>query len=148
MTRAQFEALPLRDHWTKEIECDNIIILPSRRMHDSGFRCLDFVAVTETDMIRLSGCSDVVHVEGIGGFGYQWLERFKKVPTSVHPVGWCFDCLKVSGLLRLFAHGYRIKCGPALSSFEIFSIPTERELQRRKEFEGPKAVFEDATTGI
>lgn len=123
MTRKEFEALPLRKNWQEEILCDHLIILPTRRMHDSNFRCMDFVAVSEHKMVRLSGCSDVMHIDGIGGFGYNWLEKYNKCPDSVHPIGWSIDCLKTSGLLRIFASSYQIKCGASLSSFEFWAIP-------------------------
>jgi hypothetical protein len=71
MTRKQFEALPHRK-WDENIIFDSLIILPRRSLHDSGFRNLDFVAVKESEPIcLLSGCSDVIHVDGIGGTG-QW----------------------------------------------------------------------------
>ena len=52
MTRKDFEALPHRK-WNEEIICDNIIILPTKRKHDSGYRCMDFVAVTKNEPICL-----------------------------------------------------------------------------------------------
>ena len=43
-------------------------------MHDSGFRTMDFVAYSKNEPIcLLSGCSDVIHIDGIGGFGHNCL---------------------------------------------------------------------------
>jgi len=134
MTRKEFEALPLRENWQEEIICDSLVILPTRKNHDSGYKCLDFVACSKDKMFRLSGCSDVMHVDGIGGYGDNWLQRYGKCPTAVHPIGWSIDCLK-SGLLRIFAHSYQIKCGRSLSSFEFWAIPRPEEIERRKKFE-------------
>ncbi|HYW34168.1 MAG TPA: hypothetical protein VE868_02070 [Balneolaceae bacterium] len=116
-TREEFESLPLRE-WNENIgEFTSLIILPTRRIHDSGFRNMDFVAVKEDiPVCRLSGCSDVLHLDGIGGYG-QWNGS---IPDSIPPKGWSIDCLKTSGLLRLFSRG-KLKVGQALSSFEIFS---------------------------
>lgn len=89
-------------------------------MHDSGYRLLDFVAVKDQKPIcRLSGCSDVIHIEGIGGLGFDWLHRYTGVPDLVPPTDWSIDCLKRSGLLRMFCRG-GIRVGSALSSFEIY----------------------------
>ncbi len=97
-------------------------------MHDSGFRCMDFVAVDAEmkPMCRLSGCSDVVHIDGIGGFGENWLSKYGTVPQRVPPSGWSIDCLPKSGLLRMFPAAQKIKCGFPLSSFEIFAVREDK----------------------
>lgn len=137
MTQKEFQALPLRKDWSEEVMADALIILPTRRLHDSHFRCMDFVACVSKDLLlRLSGCSDVMHIDGIGGFGYKWLEQYGTCPKAVRPIGWSIDCLKTSGLLRIFASSYKIKCGASLSSFEMFAIPRKEEIERRIKFEG------------
>lgn len=127
MLRREFEALPDRE-WNKDIgEFDSLIILPSRRLHDSGYRCLDFVAVKgDTPICKLSGCSDVIHIDGFGGFGFDWLHRYNGCPHLVPPIGWSIDCLAKSGLFRLFHHG-KMVAGSTLSSFEIYAKPKETE---------------------
>lgn len=123
MKRKDFESLPHRK-WDEDIgEFDSLIILPLRRRHDSGYRCMDFVAVKEDKPVcRLSGCSDVIHIEGIGGFGFDWARKYGRCPPLVPPTDWNIDCLPISGLLRMFCHG-KIKVGGALSSFEIYQVP-------------------------
>jgi len=117
-SRKEFEVLPERK-WDEEIgEFDSMIILPTKHIHDSGFRCMDFVAVKGKEpFCRLSGCSDVIHIDGIGGYG-EWKGN---VPTVTPPKGWSIDCLKKSGLLRLFSDG-KLKAGRALSSFELYAL--------------------------
>jgi hypothetical protein len=120
MTRAEFDKVPLRKNWSKEVDCDGIVILPQRRMHDSGYRCMDFVAVKKGfPVCRLSGCSDVIHFDGIGGRGLHG--RIGEVIKGI-PIDWNIDCLPKSGLLHIFTHGYKIRAGAALSSFEIFAL--------------------------
>lgn len=112
MTRKDFDELPGRKKWDEEILCDGIIILPGRAkdMHDSGYRLMDFVAIKNSKPVcRLSGCSDVIHIGGIGG---------QNVSRS-----WNIDCLPKSGLLRMWMNGHFIKVGAALSSFEITVTP-------------------------
>lgn len=122
MTRKDFLALPHRK-WDEKIECTDIVILPSRARHDSGYRLMDFVAIRNgVPVCLLSGCSDVVHLDGIGGFG-PW-DSARGFPSLVPPSGWSIDCLPVSGLLRIWPSSRRISCRPALSSFEIYALPS------------------------
>lgn len=125
MTRKEFEALEHRK-WDEEIDCDSIIVLPMRRMHDSGYRCMDFVAVKDGEPIcLLSGGSDVIHIDGIGGYGYRWVDR-GELPKTVIPSGWSIDCLPRSGLLRMWPNrGKKVRCGAALSSLEVYAIKRE-----------------------
>ena len=91
---------------------DSLVILPLRTKHDSGYRCLDFVAVRNGKPVcKLSGCSDVIH---IGGIGSSYLGKSDLVD-------WSIDCLPKSGLLRLFAGDAILKDGGALSSFQVFA---------------------------
>ena len=152
MNISEFRKLPHRK-WDEQVICDSLIILPVKydlfgmvkykiknalarlfglsepdiwsigHIHDSGFRCMDFVACKKNEPVcLLSGCSDVVHIEGIGGLGYNWFERFNAVPTQIEPAGWSMDCLPKSGLLRIFPNYTKsIICAEALSSFEIYS---------------------------
>ena len=122
MTREDFGALPGRV-WDEDIgEFDALIILPVKReeeLHDSGYRLLDFVAIRDGKPIcRLSGRSDIIHLDGIGGFGKDW-QKYGKIPKTISPSGWRMDCLPASGLLRLSARE-KLTVGLSLSSFEIF----------------------------
>lgn len=119
LTKKDFLKLPHRS-WDQSVECDSIVIIPTRRKHDSGYMCMDFAAmVGDKPICLLSGCSDVIHIEGIGGLGDDWLNKFGGIPEKVRPSEWSIDCLPC-GLLRIFTRN-GMKCGPALSSFEIFS---------------------------
>lgn len=72
MTKKDFLAVPMREHFDTKIELFNsLVIIPTRHKHESGFMCMDFVAVDHKDepICRLSGCSDVLHLDGIGGYG-------------------------------------------------------------------------------
>jgi len=127
MTRKDFEAVPYRKGWsTKEI-FDSFVILPTRRKHDSGYRCMDFIAVKDNRPVcRLSGCSDVVHFNGIGGFGYRWVEEYARCPETVPVTAWNMDCLHKSGLLRVWADRCELLNEDALSSFRVYAIKSSR----------------------
>lgn len=124
-TRKEFEALPRPNCFTnQEIgEVDCLIILPQKHRHDSGYRCMSFVTIQNNKPTYIiSGCSDVIHLGGIGGYNCQKAgailsERMttKKIPI----IEWSMDCLPVSGLLRIFCNK-KIYIGASLSSFEIF----------------------------
>ena len=122
MKRKDFESLPYRS-WHEDIgEFDSLVILPLRQRHDSGYRLLDFIAVSGDEPIcPLSGCSDVIHIGGIGGLGFNWLQKYDRCPELVPPVDWSIDCLPVSGLLRMFCSG-KMRAGAGLSSFEIYKV--------------------------
>lgn len=117
-TKKELEALPARE-WNEDIgEFDSLIILPTKHLDDSGFWCMDFVAVKGNEpFCRLSGCSDVIHIDGIGGYS-EWKQN---VPTVIPHKGWSIDCLKKSKLLRLSSDG-NLKAGMALPSFDLYSV--------------------------
>ncbi len=129
MTRKDFEAVPWRKDWCSPIKCHSMVILPSRKIHDSGYRCMDFVAIDKNGIpiCRLSGCSDVIHIEGIGGYGYKWMERYGTCPQQIPCAAWSIDCLPKSGLLRIWPNSENngMICGESLSSFSIYSKPKE-----------------------
>ena len=123
MTQGDFRKLKLFGWGTFKGKFDSLVIIPLNTIHDSGYRCMEFVPVSGgTPLGRVSGSSDVIHLDGIGGYGAHWLKRFQKVPDSVYPKAWAMDCLPKSGYLRLFAmsNGHHLEAGPGISSFEIF----------------------------
>ena len=123
MSRKDFESVPLRKGWSDSVTFDCLIILPGRAKHDSGYRIMDFVAVRSGKAVcRLSGCSDVVHIDGIGGYGKNWLEKYGTVPKLLPIRSWNIDCLPKSGLLRLWCSECELEAGAALSSFEVYAI--------------------------
>jgi len=124
MTRKEFESLPDRESWKKPVFFDSLVIIPGRArdLHESGFRLMDYIAIKDSKpLCKLSGCSDVLHLDGIGGFGNNWVEKYKGCPTMVPPKAWSIDCLKKSGLLRLWVNGHQLEAGNSLSSFEIYA---------------------------
>jgi len=122
MTREEFENLPCRE-WNEAVGAfSSLVILPTEDMHDSNFRCMDFIACNGNQALcRLAGGADVIGLDGISGWGKDWLTKYSGVPTELPRVPWAMDCLAESGLLRLFASGHELSCGDSLSSFEIYA---------------------------
>ena len=119
MTREDFEKVPQRQNFMAPVpKFRRLVIIPTNEVHDSGYLCMEFVAVDEHDepIVRMSGCSDVLHLNGIGGYG-NW--RISSIPRKITPITWRIDCLPKSGYLRLFCDN-DLSCGSTLSDFEIF----------------------------
>jgi hypothetical protein len=128
-TRKEFESLPYPTSYTNEDigVVDSLVIIPTRHIHDSGYRCMRFATIQNGKPTYLiSGCSDVIHLGGIGGhnhcYGQSMDEYSERVKTQKIPLcAWSIDCLPTSGLLRLFCDK-KIRIGASLSSFEIFFV--------------------------
>ncbi len=119
MTKEDFEKVPERGGWSRDIgEFSALVIIPQDYAHDSGWMCMDFVAVDKEGepICKLSGCSDVLALDGIGGYG-EWLGG--ELPNRIKPKGWRIDCLPC-GYLRLFSRS-ALTAGPALSDFQIYA---------------------------
>lgn len=119
-TKKEFEALPERKYGEDIGEFDSLVILPTKYIHDSGYSQMDYVAIKDnTPLCRLSGCSDVLHINGIGGLG-DWKVK-NGIPTEMKPIAWSIDCLKKSKLFRLFCYS-KLTAGQGFSSFEIYAV--------------------------
>ena len=117
MSKEDFLAVPERTSFNDNIGLFySLVIIPMDYLHDSGFRCMDFVAVdiTGEPICRLSGCSDVINFDGLGGYGKEFVPGEKSRPIE----GWRIDCLPC-GLLRIFCNGW-IEAGHAISDFSIY----------------------------
>lgn len=126
-TRKEFEALPTPKSYTNEEigEVDSLVILPEKHHHDSGWRCMSFVTIQKgVPTYRISGCSDVIHLGGAGGYNFLYLsdcESYNRIKNRTVPnAAWQIDCLPVSGLLRIFSRNYKLYVGASLSDFELF----------------------------
>lgn len=97
---------------------DSVIIVPMNDVHDSGYRCMTYLFCRgNTIVARNNGCSDVLHLDGIGGYG-DWTKE-QTIPKKILPKAWRVDCLP-NGFLRIFCRG-KIKNGNGLSDYDIFA---------------------------
>ena len=98
-TREEFLAMENR---MPEGTFTEIVIVPTDEVHDSGFLCMKFILCNHREIVGVvSGWSDVVHVNGIGGYGSNFEEALRTQKTK--RVGWSIDCLPGSGCIRLFS---------------------------------------------
>ena len=127
MTIDDFEKIPDFRECTdetdvnREVSFNSIVIIPDASIHSSGYRNMNYVLVSKDGepMFRLNGPSDVLHLNGIGGFGVEY-----EGGGLVAACGWRIDCLKTSGYLRLFSRdGLHLRncSGYFGSSFEIYA---------------------------
>lgn len=111
MKLKEFYKVQYRECFDSKIECSSLVILPTKKMHDSGYRCMDFVAVDKHDypICRCSGCSDVLRLYNSIHYQYPTLEKL------------AIDCLPKSGLLRVFADDFSIiGVGAAISDMILY----------------------------
>ena len=119
-SRKKFEELPRRN-WNEKIKgVSAFVILPRKTRHDSGYREMDIVPIKGgKPLCRCGGCSDVLHLAGIGGYNRGKATRF--------PYDFSIDCLPVSGLLQVFMQNHTMNIDVDLSSLEIFCEDVQDE---------------------
>ena len=117
-TREEFLAL---DTFGIDQDFAGVVIVPTGEVHDSGWGTMKFILTRGNEIVgAVGGWSDVLHINGIGGYGRDWKRTME---TGMVPVvGWSIDCLAKSGCVRLFSNK---KCNLrdrlVLSDFEIFT---------------------------
>ena len=118
MTKEDFANVPYLDiysDWDKlapngHLEFNGLVIIPVENedgtitLHDSGWGCMAFCLIDENDepIGKVGGGSDVVHLDGLGGYGFGWLDRFQGVPKLIPIHGWTLDLLPC-GYLRVWS---------------------------------------------
>lgn len=96
MTRKQFKDLPVLDDF-EGYECDSIVLLPTRRHDSSGFNVFDVVICDKWKAIGRVGGYDTFSIYDSGEF-----------------VRVGFDCLRGSGLMRVFLAPNKCKAYPVM----------------------------------
>ena len=118
-TREEFEKL----EYKRPTESFNgFVIIPTGEMHDSGFECMKFALTNHNEVVGcVGGGSDVINLNGIGGYGEYDDEYDTRVSTQKgNIIDWSIDCLPC-GLLRVFTSKYELKLSQyVLSNFEVF----------------------------
>ena len=127
MKKEDFEKVPFRNAETNLDDFYSAVIIPTEDMHDSGFRCMDFVAVNSSQepICRLSGCSDILAIDGTGGYGLNGM-----LSDKVDNKAWEIDCLPC-GYLRIYPRtGYKLQADSIpVSSFSIYAVKTVEDIE-------------------
>lgn len=113
-------------------DINSIVIIPTKEKHDSGFMCMDFVAVDDNfkPMYRLSGCSDVLHIDCLS----EIRNYLDGISNMSYPKQWKIDCLPC-GYLRLFCN-YRLKSDYCAVS--IYNIIADIDSPKNSKMKGNK----------
>lgn len=122
-TREEFENL---DYFAPTGEFNGIVIIPTNEMHESGYMCMKFALMDHLEVVGcVGGGSDVIHLNGIGGYGKY--ENFKEVLKTglTKRVDWSIDCLP-NGLIRLFCSKKLELDEIICSDFNLY-VKSERE---------------------
>ena len=117
MTRKELEAVRVKA-WDEDIKFHSFVLLPTKRLHDSGYGIFSAVLIDEDDnpICRTSSCHDVVHLNGIGGLNFCRRNETKSC-------SWSIDLLPTSKLFRLWdSSAGGLTSGLDLSSLEVFSL--------------------------
>lgn len=106
---------------------NSVVIVPlNGELHESGFRKMKFIYLKRDGEVAgvCGGSSDVLHLDGIGGYGQDWATNMdeRKVPISA----WSIDCLP-NGCLRLFARRPLVAPENSLSDAEVFAVYRHKE---------------------
>lgn len=112
---AKVRHIDTASEWDKIAKDDKLsfysfVILPVENeqgtltLHDSGYGCMEFCLVDKDQepIGRIGGGSDVINLDGIGGYGHSWFERNAGLPSTIPVRGWSIDLLPC-GYLRLWA---------------------------------------------
>lgn len=125
VTKENVNELPVIE-WNSDRDelFDSVLIVPTDDIHDSGYKCMQFVFCKGYLAVkRVDRGSDVIHIDGIGGYG-EW-NPVTGFPELVPPKSWSIDCTP-NGFLRMFlGFGWYIKPGDGLSDFDIFAVKKE-----------------------
>ena len=102
-------------------------IVPTEEIHDSGYRCMKFVLDYHGEIVGcVGGWSDVVDLNGIGGYGNDWNTTLMTGKTDIYD--WVMDCLTESGLIHVFTHKWDLELDDFIGSdFQVYAKRKEKE---------------------
>ena len=117
MKKEDFEKVPFRNAETNLDDFYSAVIIPAEDMHDSGYRCMDFVAVNSSKepICRLD-------IDGIGGYGLNGV-----LSDKVDNKAWKIDCLPC-GYLRIFPRtGYKLQADSIpVSDYSLYAVKDDQ----------------------
>lgn len=124
MTKEDFKNLPRFGWDNRPVEFDSFVIIPNDKIHDSGYMCMEYCVFNNGEPIGIfGGESDVIHFDGIGGYGLDFEKAVKTRMTDVK--SWRVDCLPC-GYIRVWCCGCKLIAGGCLSDFEVYTKMKEK----------------------
>lgn len=104
LTRKELLEVPVLETYGETLDkvFTGFVIVPMGELHYSGFECMRFVLTHHDDIIgAVGGYCDVVHLNGIGGYGRDFKNAFNL--RAVPVIDWSIDLLPGSHCLRVFS---------------------------------------------
>ena len=93
------ELMELKKQYNGE-EFNAIVIVPMNYKHDSGYQCMKYILLNNWKIVgTIGGSSDVIHFNGICGFGKN--TNYSNKTTQIHDIR--IDCLPESQCVRIFS---------------------------------------------
>ena len=116
MKMTKEELLKIENFYNKK-KFNAIVIVPTGELHESDFECMKYILLDHFEIVgAVSGWSDVVHVDGIGGYGKNLSDYGKlKKARDLN-----IDCLPKSHCLRLFSMSQYFELDDFIGSDFIF----------------------------
>ena len=144
MTKQDFANVPYLDiinDWNKiapngQLEFNSFVIIPvenkdeALNLHESGFGCMEFCLVNKKSepIGKVGGGSDVIALDGIGGYEGDWIPKLQGFPRLIPVHDWNIDLLPC-GYLNVWTRQTLFIRSPYIcSTLEVFS---EDEDERR-----------------
>lgn len=82
---------------------NGFVVIPTDEMHDSGYQMMKVVLLDHWKVVGCIDCGcDVIHLNGIGGYGKYGEKYNERVQTKTAPAtDWCID-MTPKGVVRVF----------------------------------------------
>ena len=121
VTNCTFQDLLDMENYLPTKRFNSIVIVTTEERHSSGFGCMKYILCHGFEIVGVvGGGSDVVHLNGIGGYGDGKAFDEALKAQKVDRVGWRIDILPNSGCARLFCdHWLKIET-PICSDFIVY----------------------------
>lgn len=118
--RTELLKLPMRA-WNKESEYSSLLLLSTRRKHDSGWAMMAIIGVRGGVPVEIAcACCDVI----------AW--KLPAVAVAFPKEQMRMDCALRSGALHTWAPGVKFRVGLALSSTDVELLVAERCRRRTR----------------
>lgn len=113
ITKENIKDLPTLSYYGDETLYNSIVIVPTDEIHDSGYRCMDFVFCDKEKAIGVVRCgSDVLHLDWGSFIDPKYQDKTNR--------GWSIDCTP-NGFLRIFTWE-NIKNMGGFSSYCVYKV--------------------------
>lgn len=113
---------------SEERKFTSFVIVPTGEIHDSNFGCFKIILIDDSSreiVGAIGGYCDIIHLNGIGGYGLNFDASLKSGKTSV--IDWKIDILPVCNCVRIHCR-YPLSYDEFIGSdFQVYAKIPERK---------------------